>query len=177
VDGNGALFRREGDSQTEEANEVFHAVATVNDEVMEYMQALEAMPFFRTDGLDEKYKLLAEFGDCVLAGRQMEKDYGMEFVCWQRNYDRSGVCHGHYHYDDYSAAKEDFAIRSGLVARERVFSQDELTEIYRSLSNTLDCGDYLTYDQERCLERLQQKIERQVPDIAESLESGMEQTL
>ena len=40
---------------------------------------------------------------------------GNQFVTWIWDYDRTGVSHGHYYEDDFQSAKQDFAVRSGLI--------------------------------------------------------------
>ncbi|WP_156622434.1 hypothetical protein, partial [Flavonifractor plautii] len=90
--------------------------------VMEYMTLLENAPPLKADGLADGYRVLAEFNGTVLAGT--ETLLGAQFVTWARDYDRSGVNNGHYYMEDYQGAREDFALRSGLVARERVFDRE-----------------------------------------------------
>ena len=94
--------------------------------VMEYMTLLENAPPLKADGLADGYRVLAEFNGTVLAGT--ETLLGAQFVTWARDYDRSGVNNGHYYMEDYQGAREDFALRSGLVARERVFDREQLEE-------------------------------------------------
>ncbi len=62
--------------------------------------------------LDEEFRLLAEFNGTVLAGR--ETQHGYQFVTWERGYDGTGVMWGHYYLDNYSEAKQDFAVRGGF---------------------------------------------------------------
>ena len=100
---------------------------------MEYMTLLEAAPPLKAEGLADGYRVLAEFNGTVLAGT--ETLLGAQFVTWARDYDRKGVNNGHYYMEDYQSAKEDFALRSGLVARERVFDREQLEEIYMMIDD------------------------------------------
>ena len=59
--------------------------------------------------------------------------YSVQFVTWSRNFDRTGVTQGHYFGNCYQEAKQDFAVRSGLVQRERLFSEAQLAVIYQSI--------------------------------------------
>ena len=42
------------------------------------------------------FRLLADFGCAVLAGRERENGRGYQFVTWVWDFDRRGVSHGHY---------------------------------------------------------------------------------
>ena len=103
--------------------------------VMEYMTILENAPPLKADGLADGYRVLAEFNGTVLAGT--ETLLGAQFVTWARDYDRSGVNNGHYYMEDYQGAREDFALRSGLVARERVFDREQLEGLRQAVQGFL----------------------------------------
>ena len=103
--------------------------------VMEYMTLLENAPPLKADGLADGYRVLAEFNGTVLAGT--ETLLGAQFVTWARDYDRSGVNNGHYYMEDYQGAREDFALRSGLVARERVFDREQLEGLRQAVQGFL----------------------------------------
>lgn len=62
--------------------------------------------------LKDRYKVLADFNGAVLA-RAFSK-HGVEFVTWEWEFNHEGVSQGHYYNMNYSAAKQDFAIRSAL---------------------------------------------------------------
>ena len=70
--------------------------------------------------------------------------------------------------ENYDAAKQDFAIRSGLTQKEQLFSTEQLTEIYRCCVDSVD-GDFfeLTGEQEKMIRSVQQQIEECVPDLDE----------
>ena len=59
--------------------------------------------------LEDTFKVLADFGDAVLAGQLGKK--GARFVTWEWDFDRQGVHAGHYFMENYEAAKQDFAVR------------------------------------------------------------------
>ena len=110
----------------------------------EYMAILENAPRLKASGLHGDYRILADFGDAVLAGHPTER--GVQFVTWEWDFDREGVHHGHYFQDDYEAAKRDFTLRSGLVQKGALFEPEQLAEIYCALAfvceqdETLSCG-------------------------------------
>ncbi len=132
--------------------------------VAEYMKLMEKAPTIRVDGLDGDYRLLSEFNDTVLAGHPTE--YGVQFITWDWTYGHTGLCQGHYHMEDYEKAKADFATRSGLVAKDQIFSPQQLTEIYRSIHETLDSGG-ITEEREKILKSAAEQIKYAVPDLDE----------
>ena len=79
-----------------------------------------------------QFCLLVDFGDAVLAGREHPDGSGYQFVTWIWNHDRIGVGHGHYYEGNFQNAKADFAVRSGLISRAQLFTQEELMELYRA---------------------------------------------
>ena len=52
-------------------------------------------------------------------------------------YDPTWVNNGHYYMEDYQGAREDFALRSGLVARERVFDREQLEGLRQAVQGFL----------------------------------------
>ena len=173
VGGAGALFQRPEDLHTEEANEIYHQVAPFSKMVSEYMREMERGPVLKASGLSEQVKLLADFGGSVLAGQEMERGAGMQFVTWLWDYDRAGVTLGHYFGDDYQAAKKDFALRSGLTQEEKKFTPEQLVEIYRCCTDTLTHEYELTYEQEKRIEGIQTQIIEMVPDLDERLKQAL----
>ncbi len=159
------MFVAPGDLRTPDADELYHRTSPIAETVREYMTAIEKAPLLKARDLDEDFRLLTEFNGTVLAERETEKGYGYKFVTWQRDYDGTGVGQGHYYIDNYTAAKEDFAKRAGLVPCERLFTDEQLTEIYRCLRNTMDSEHELTYEQEKLIEKTASQIEYAVPDI------------
>ena len=143
----------------------------------EYMRQMEMAPFLKADSLEDGYKVLADFNGTVLAGVQSK--HGVHFVTWDWAYGHTGVCHGHYFMENYAGAKQDFAIRSGLIQKERLFTPEQMTEIYRCCADSVD-GDFfeLTGEQEKMIRSVQQQIEECVPDLDERIrqqEEALEQ--
>lgn len=177
VEPSGTMCLTPEDLQTPETSELYFRVVPIADMVREYMTAMEQAPPLHADGLDEEYKLLTEFNGTVLAGREMDGGYGMKFVTWDWNYDKTGLYQGHYHMDDYATAKEDFATRSGLVSENRLFNSSQLTEMYRCMADTIDSGYELTDEQTKLIESTQTQIESAVPDLQERIAQANEQGL
>ena len=144
------------------------------DEVYEYVEAVQGAPLLHASDLKEEFRLLADFGCAVLAGRERENDRGYQFVTWVWDFDRRGVSHGHYYEGNYHAAKEDFAVRSGLISRAQLFSSEQLTELYRATVFFLEEGPEPEDKQMKALQEARTKIEYTVPDLQERLELSQE---
>ena len=164
------IFLLPAGSKNEEAYDLYHQVAVVADEVYEYVEAMQGTPILRASGLNEEFHLLADFGDAVLAGRERENGQGYQFVTWTWDYGRRGVSHGHYYEGDFQSAKQDFAVRSGLIPKASLFSNEELTEIYRATDHLLAEDPNLNDKQIRAIQEARIKIEFSVPDLDTQLE-------
>jgi len=179
ITGKGSVFYRRQDVDTPQAEDALYRVEDIAAKTLEYITAMEAAPQLKASGLDGDYRILADFGGTVLAGTPSK--HGVQFVTWDWDYDRTGVVHGHYFMENYDGAKQDFAIRSGLIHKEQLFSPEQMTEIYRCCADSVD-GDFfdLAAEQEKVIRSVQQQIEDCVPDLAERIrqqEDAMEQTM
>lgn len=139
----------------------------------EYMSQMAAAPQLTTNSLTGDYRLLADFNGVVLAGHPTR--YGVQFVTWERSSDRTSLGSGHYYgpgggADSYTAAKRDFATRSGLIPRSALFDQKQLIEIYHC-SVEVQAGLYsITDEQEKCLQSIIDQIELSIPNLGELLD-------
>ena len=102
----------------------------------EYMRQMETAPQLTASGLTGDYRLLADFNDVVLAGHPTR--YGVQFATWERVRERTGLNAGNFYgppggVDSYTAAKRDFATRSGLIPHVVLFTPEQLTEVYAVL--------------------------------------------
>jgi len=170
----GITYRQENLSSPEleqAKDKVYEIVRTT----AEYMRQMERVPFLQAQGLEDRYKLLADFNGTVLAG--MESKFGVQFVTWDWDLDRTGVSHGNYYMHDYIGAKQDFVTRSGLVAKHRLLSDEQLTEAYRCIHETLDSGYPITARREKLLKELAEQIEWTVPDLEERVNLSNQQEL
>ena len=140
---------------------------------------METAPQLKASGLEGDYRILADFNGTVLAGTHSK--HSVQFVTWDWDYNRTCLSHGHYFMENYDGAKQNFAIRSGLIHKEQLFSPEQMTEIYRCCADSVD-GDFfdLTAEQEKVIRSVQQQIEDCVPDLAERIRQqvdAMEQTM
>ena len=179
ITGKGSVFYRREDVDTPQAEDALFRVEDIAAKTLEYMTAMEAAPQLKASGLEGDYRILTDFNGTVLAGTHSK--HGVQFVTWDWDYDRTGLSHGHYFMENYNGAKQNFAIRSGLIHKEQLFSPEQMTEIYRCCADSVD-GDFfdLTAEQEKVIRSVQQQIEDCVPDLAERIrqqEDAMEQTM
>ena len=169
----GSVRYRDADIGSLEREDALHEVTQTAETVSEYMKLMDAAPLLKAQGLDETYRLLADFNGVVLAGHPSR--LGVQFVTWDWDYERTGVSHGHYMSNHYEAAKKDFAVRSGLVWKQQLFSPEHLTEIYRCVQDTLVHLYNLTYDREKCLGKIQEQITNLVPDLQQRIAQAQPQ--
>lgn len=127
--------------------------------VREYMTLLEQAPPLQAQSLTDDYRLLADFNGAVLAAHSTR--LGVQFVTWDWSFDHTGLNQGNYFQENYVGAKQDFAIRAGLISKQQIFNQEQLVEIYRCCSDTLDAGFDLTAEQEKCIRGVQEQIAMQ----------------
>ena len=166
ISGKGSVLYRQECVDVPGAQDALQSVIDIAKMTSEYMVILETAPRLKASGLDGDYRILADFGATVLAGTPSK--YGVQFVTWDWDYDRTGVVHGHYFMENYDAAKQDFATRSGLIPKEQLFSPEQLTEIFRCCADSVDEDFFeLTDMQEEMIRGIQQQIRVCVPDLDE----------
>lgn len=151
---------------SDDGKEAFYALYHLNREVLDYCTAYEKSSELKADGLSEKYRCLAEFNGTVLAAKYNE-EYGFEFVTWDRTYDGKAVCQGKY-FEDYAAAKENFATRSGLIDKDKLFTTEELERIGKCVDFTMRHNGDLNFDDCECLKKLNEKILESLPEQQQS---------
>ena len=134
---------------------------------------LERTPTLKAVGLNEDYKILADFGDAVLAGRYCKT--GAKFVTWEWDFDRQGVHAVPSFMENYEAAKLDFAARASLVNEQRLFSDEQLAVIKNACELTLEADATLSYAKEKQLRSVQEQIELLLPQ--QEQRPIMEQTM
>ncbi len=120
-------------------------IKNIVGDVQNYCSIYDKAPPLIAEGLPEGYRCLAEFNKVVFAAKNME--YGFEFVTWERTFDGKGVTQGNYFYKDFSAAKENFAIRSSLIGVEP-FSREQLKQILYCIRFTLENDETVPADAE-----------------------------
>ena len=156
ISGKGSVLYRQECVDVPGAQDALQAVIDTAKMTSEYMAILETAPLLKAGGLTGDYRVLADFGDAVLAGHPTER--GVQFVTWEWDFDREGVHHGHYFQQDYDAAKLDFTLRSGLVQKDALFEPEQLAQIYHALSFVREQDETLSFGRDQELAELMDQV-------------------
>ena len=155
VSGKGSVLYRQ-ERAAHGAQDALQTVIDTAKMTSEYMAILEYAPQLKATDLTGDYRILADFGDAVLAGHPTER--GVQFVTWEWDFDRKGVHQGHYFQDNYEAAKRDFTVRSGLVQKDALFEPEQLAEIYRALRFVREQDEMLSFGRDQDLAELMEQV-------------------
>ena len=156
VSGKGSVLYRQENVDNIRTKDALQTVIDIAKMTSEYMAILEYAPQLKATDLTGDYRILADFGDAVLAGHPTER--GVQFVTWEWDFDRKGVHQGHYFQDDYEAAKRDFTVRSGLVQKDALFEPEQLAEIYRALRFVREQDETISFGRDRELVELMEQV-------------------
>ena len=118
-----------GDVRLNGQEDILDQARQIAMETLTYMRQMVTAPLLRADGLSGEYRVLAEFDNVVLAGHRREGGYGVEFITWERIQNGTGLWQGNYYENDYAAAKQNFAIRSGLIPSALLFTPEQMAVI------------------------------------------------
>ncbi len=156
ISGKGSVLYRQECVDSVRAQDALQSVIDTAKMTSEYMAILETAPQLKATDLTGDYRILADFGDAVLAGHPTER--GVQFVTWEWDFDRKGVHHGHYFQDDYDAAKRDFTVRGRLVQKDALFEPEQLAEIYRALAFVREQDESLSFGRDQELAELMDQV-------------------
>ena len=164
VSGKGSVLYRQENVDSVRAQDALQSVIDTAKMTSEYMAILETATLLKVGGLTGDYRILADFGDAVLAGHPTER--GVQFVTWEWDFDREGVHQGHYFQDDYDAAKRDFTVRGNLVPKDALFELEQLAQIYHALSFVREQDESLSFGRDRELAELMEQVGGLLPTDA-----------
>ena len=164
ISGRGSVLYRQECVDSVRAQDALQSVIDTAKTSSEYMAILETATLLKAGGLTGDYRVLADFGDAVLAGHPTER--GVQFVTWEWDFDREGVHHGHYFQQDYDAAKRDFTLRSGLVQKDALFEPEQLAEIYCALRFVREQDETLSFGRDQDLAELMEQVGGLLPTDA-----------
>lgn len=164
----GDTYGNINDPKSPETEELFHQTARIASMVKEYMSAMENAPPLKASSLDpaDGYRILVEYNGYVLAGRY--SNFGCMFNTWKWDYQHKALQDGHYADQYYEDAKMDFVIRSGLVDRFRIFSDEDLTLIHKALLCYPEKDQGIPYDEEKLCDKLIRDIEYALPELEQA---------
>ena len=174
ISGKGSVLYRQENMDSIRAQDALQTVIDTAKMTSEYMAILEYAPRLKATDLTGDYRILADFGDAVLAGHPTER--GVQFVTWEWDFDREGVHHGHYFQNDYDAAKRDFTVRGGLVQKGALFEPEQLAEIYRALAFVREQDETLSCGRDQELAELMEQVDGLLPADAPRQRDAPEQS-
>ena len=174
ISGKGSVLYRQECVDVPGAQDALQSVIHIAAMTAEYMTAMERAPKLQATGLEGDYRILADFGDAVLAGHPSER--GVQFVTWEWDWDRKGVHHGHYFQNGYEEAKHDFVRRSGLLPKEALFEPEQLDEIHRALAFVCEQDEDLSIGREKEIKTIMEQIKCLLPESPEQTQT-MEQSM
>ena len=114
----------------------------------------------------QNYRKFSEYGDVVFAGMYSEK-HGFMFCSWRQSDSGKYLAHGDYS-PDYLSSKENYAVRAGLIVKDKIFTQAEAEELFKCAAFARDNCDSLTYEQDRGLMELMEKLQDAYPSLKEN---------
>ena len=172
----GAVRYRREDAADEHRSTALDSVISIAKTTTEYMSQMEAAPQLTASSLAGDYRLLADFNGVVLAGHPTQ--FGVQFITWAWVRERTGLNAGNCYgppggVDSYTAAKRDFATRSGLIPHSAIFTPEQLTEVYRSIHETLE-NYSITSERQEHLSSAAEQIERTIPDLEERVDISLQ---
>ena len=174
ISGKGSVLYRQENVDGIGAQDALQTVINTAAMTAEYMTAMERTPKLQATGLEGDYRILADFGDAVLAGHPSER--GVQFVTWEWDWDHKGVHHGHYFQNGYEEAKHDFVRRSGLLPKEALFEPEQLDEIHRAVAFVCEQDEGLSIGREKEIKTIMEQIKCLLPESLEQTRT-MEQSM
>ena len=174
ISGRGSVLYRQENVDGIGAQDALQSVIHIAAMTAEYMTAMERAPKLQATGLEGDYRILADFGDAVLAGHPSER--GVQFVTWEWDWDRKGVHHGHYFQNGCEEAKHDFVRRSGFLPREALFEPEQLDEIHRALAFVCEQDEGLSIGREKEIKAIMEQLKCLLPESPEQTRT-MEQSM
>ena len=159
------MFYNSKDLTDPESREVFSHLTDDAETVREYVGLYESSPQMKPKDV-QNYRKLSEYGDVVFAGMYSQK-HGFMFCSWRQSDGGKYVAHGNYS-PDYLVSKENFAVRAGLVDDNKLFTKEEAEELFKCAAFARDNCESLTYEQDRGLMELMEKLQTAYPHLKDN---------
>ncbi len=94
----------------------------------------------------------------------MHRVNSYQYVTWEKDNGGSGVHSGNYFSDNYTGAKENFAVRSGILGKSKLLSETELMAIYSGIVK-LEDNENNSDGSCKIFKQIKEKIQDIIPDI------------
>lgn len=144
-------------------------VSRIIKETKEYLIHYRHGDSLIAEGLRAGYKKILEYNGHVLAMKKIPSIESYEFVTWRYATDGRSVNIGHY-FSDYPEAKEDFALRAGLLDPKRIFSESQMKVIYTSLISYVGSDPFIDVRTEKGISAVLEKIRDMIPELVDQME-------
>ena len=165
VNPEGFMYYNNKDLTDPESREVFSHLVDDAEVVREYVGLYVSAPQMQPKDV-QNYRKFSEYGDVVFAGMYSEK-HGFMFCSWRQSDGGKYLAHGDYS-PDYLSSKENYAVRAGLIVKDKIFTQAEAEELFKCAAFARDNCDSLTYEQDRGLMELMEKLQDAYPSLKEN---------
>lgn len=157
VDDSGSVFYT-----MEDRDVAMEKVRPLAESVNEAVAAWEMSQPVPVGNLPE-FRVMAEYNNTVLAARDdTGLGAGLHYVTWEYNGERTGMYRGNY-TEDYAYAKQDFAVRAGLVPKEKLLTPEHAAAIRVALEYRFDNDFEMRPATEDVLKEAARKLERGYP--------------
>lgn len=147
------------------SKEIFEKLREDTYLVREYVGLYESSQPMKPKDVSE-YRQLAEYGEIVFGATYSPK-YGFMFSSWRQSQDKQNVANGDYS-PNYLYSKEAFAVRAKLIDKNKLFTQAEATELFKCAAFARDNCESLTYEQDRSLMELMEKLQYGYPHLKDA---------
>lgn len=136
---------------TDEETKKFLHIKRLCENVANYCEAYESGEPIDIPDFSDGYRVIFSVGNAKMAAR-FDRASGFEFIIWS-DYEYPRF------YEDYNEACGKYAVLSGLVDAERVFSDEELQTLCYCVYAVTEMCDTLTDDMTKLLNDLGKKLD------------------
>lgn len=164
-------FCPDGTIYSEKPSEDLNAIREFWDQYYTNYVWCEYLPKMPYDSV-KKYAKFYEAGNAVLGGVILENDQ-IQYATWEIDHQSKTIRLGHYFVDDFAAAKEDFAIRAGLIDSQKLFQRPDMKAVYAACVYLLVSNDSLSLSQKQRLSNIIDRIEAIDESIPSELKEAM----
>lgn len=162
INSDGFMCYNSKDISDPDTREVFLRLVDDAETVREYVRLYERSPQMKPKDV-QNYRKLSEYGDVVFAGMYSQK-HGFMFCSWKQSDNGKYLAHGDYS-PDYLSSKENYAVRAGLVDNNKLFTKEEAEDLFKCAAFARDNCELLTYEQDRGLMELMEKLQDAYPSL------------
>lgn len=136
---------------TDEETEKFLHIKRLCENVSNYCEAYENGEPINIPDFSDGYRVIYSVGSAKMAAR-FDRASGFEFITWS-DYEYPRF------YESYDEARKTFAVLSGLVDAERVFTDEELETLCYCVYAVSEMCETLTDDMTKLLNDLGKKLD------------------